>query len=286
MQVILLQVYNGARLDNVKIIFTNYFGQNDLLPDGGFFLELAALSNYYAQKHGYQTHFFGDEQSIELVKKIKYNQISKLPETELNKIPKCLWSLSKFVSISMMNEPFLHLDMDLILKKNVKPEILKSDIICCHTEEYVSHKLKNLNEAFKETCLFDNFDASKFMSFNCSILGGQNFEYIKSKTNFLLEHVYKNKEYFDYTDKLYKYYITRDLHIHFYFPPVLIEQVWLFQLFLNDNKKIARAIGDPKNWVELLELSKKHEIAHFMGLYKMIYKQDIIDYTKSLNIDY
>ncbi|MEY4342215.1 MAG: hypothetical protein RL736_5 [Pseudomonadota bacterium] len=267
----------------MKIIFTNYFNQNSWLPDGGLYPELAALSNHFAKKHGYTTHFFGDPKSIDIIKNVEYDHITELSQSELDKIPKCLWSLSKFLSLQSINEPFLHLDIDLILKNNIDSKILNSEIIAFHTETYVLDKTESLQRAFPLHPL-NRFDLTP-LSYNCAIFGGQNFEYIKSKANFLLNFVYENKDSFDFLHKLYTYYIKTNKE-HFYYPPVLVEQVWLYQLFKQDNKKIVNILGNPGSWSSLYKNSRKRRIVHLIGNYKMFYKNRIVKYVMELGLKY
>ena len=268
----------------MKIIFTNYLNHNSSIENGGFYPELAALSNYYAQKHGYKTHFFGDPKSIELVKNIEYDYITELPIEKLNSIPSCLWSLSKFVSIDMVNEPFLHLDIDFIMKEPIDKKILNSEIICFYSEKFVMSKTKALQDAFYVHPINKiNLDP---LSYNCAVLGGQNFEYIKSKTNFLLEYVFKNKDYFYYLNILFNYFLSVKKIESFYFPPVLIEQIWLFQLFKEDNKKITKILEDPISWNDMREKCVERKLLHLMGNEKILHKYDIIKYVKKLNIIY
>jgi hypothetical protein len=254
-----------------------------MLENGGFYPELAALSNYYAQKHGYKTHFFGDHKSIDLVKNIKYDFVTELPKDKLEEIPQCLWSLCKFVSIQMVDEPFLHLDFDLILKQNINKKILNSEIIAFHSEKYVLHKTINLQKAFPIHPL-NRLDLEP-MSYNCAVFGGNNYKYIKEKIKILLDFVVQNKNYFIDLNCLFNFYISKHKD-HFYFPPVLIEQIWLFQLFKLDSKKIVKILGNPKSWQDMQKFCIKRNILHLMGRHKIFHKNEIIRYVNQLNIKY
>ena len=269
----------------MKIVFTNYLGHNSFLENGGFYPELAALSNFYAKKHGYKTHFFGDSKSIEIIKNVEYDNITELPEDKLKNIPNCLWSLSKFVTIGMLNEPFLHLDTDFMMKKPINKKIIDSEIICFHTEKYVLDKTTLLQKAFPIHPL-NKFDLSP-LSYNCAVRGGQNFEYIKEKINFLLEYAVINKNLFESLNILYRrFFNSKKIYNYFYFPPVLVEQVWLFQLFIEDGKKITKILGNPSSWIKMRDSNIKSELVHLMGVEKMFYKKKIIKHVNELNIKY
>lgn len=273
------------KLNNVKVVFTNYFNHNSSIFDGGFYPELAALSNFYAKQHGYKTHFFGDSKSIEIVKNIEYDHITELPQEKLNNIPGCLWSLSKFITIGMLNEPFLHLDIDFIMKQPINKRFIDSEIICFHTEKYVLDKTILLQKAFPIHPI-EKINLLP-LSYNCAVLGGQNFEYIKEKVNFLLNYVIVNKNFFNSLNCLYHNSLNfKEIYNFFYFPPVLIEQVWLFQLFKEDNKEITKILGDPNSWLEMRKRNVKYQLLHLMGVEKIINKRKIINFVNKLNIIY
>jgi hypothetical protein len=74
------------------------------------------LSNFYLNRIGIKCDFWGCENAINFAREndLRFTNIEKIPELGLN--PR-LWSIPKLYVASMQNEPFLHLDGDVFLKK-------------------------------------------------------------------------------------------------------------------------------------------------------------------------
>lgn len=74
------------------------------------------LSNFYLNRLGVNCEFWGCENAIKFAKEnnLIFNNIEKIPKLNINSR---LWSIPKLYVASMQNEPFLHLDGDVFLKK-------------------------------------------------------------------------------------------------------------------------------------------------------------------------
>jgi len=205
----------------MKFIFSNW---SDAVGHKTSSLELAKISNFLIQAKGFETVLFADKGSIEHFKSVPYNEIHEIKDYEMENIPKSLWSMSKLVSMSKMNEPFLHVDFDLFLFK-FDELCLKKNIVCLHSESYFDKNIKILQKIVgiqPEKTL-----NSIARSYNCGIIGGQNFEFLKKASNEILEYVRENKSHIEevYSNNLNNKDITIQIM------PVLVEQVWMFQLF-------------------------------------------------------
>jgi hypothetical protein len=135
-------------------------------------LKMAAVSNFLAQKHGYETILFVDKKSRLYFENIQYNNIFCLEEQITENIPKSIWSLGKLLAMSQMKEPFIHIDFDILLLRQLKDDLIKKEFLCLHGEEWLLFNTKILVDIYKNL----NTYIAKPISLNCAIVGGNNFE--------------------------------------------------------------------------------------------------------------
>jgi hypothetical protein len=235
----------------VKLIFSHI---TSLQPSytNEIFVKMSALSNYYAQKHGFETIFFGDSQALKNFGKIKYNHFFELSNNYLNNFPKCLWAISKWFALSSMNEPCLHIDHDLFLVNSLNDNFLKNDIFCFHDELFVLKFYKRINSRFKIKP--KEISDVEVYPYNCGLFGGQDINTIKNSINFILNFISNNINYVIEIDKKYKYPISM---------MCLVEQVWLFQVLKNNNKIISTLLK-VKDWGDFKKQSFEKRYIHFM----------------------
>jgi len=207
----------------MKFIFSNIKFKKDM-PD----LNLAKVSNFLIQKHGFQTIFFGDADSLKFFKDVPFNEVHEIKKEEIENIPKCIWSMSKFIAISKMNEPFLHVDLDFLFFKMDK-SILNKNILCFHTEYTEDLSIKRIQKLMHIQP--KNINNIEQISYNCAIIGGNNFNFLKKIANEILTYISKNKYFID---TIYENNLNNNIP-HGLFP-VLVEQVWMFQLFKFHNE--------------------------------------------------
>lgn len=269
----------------MKIIFSRLSNVSQSFKlDSYIEIEMAKLSNFLVQKHGFKTIFYGDETSIELFQEIPYDQILKIDNNYNNEISKKLWSIGKLLVMSQVKEPFIHMDYDLFLFKNFDYEFLKKNIIYFHNETYLDNKVDNYQKAFKlEPLNCKNFNNR---SFNCAIIGGQNFQVLNMVSQEILNYIYDNKneinKFLDYQNHEFSHFMAA----------VLIEQVWMFKLFQYykenyfsyieiDNTNID--INKPLKYIGLEAYTKN--ICHLQGAKKQQFiLNNIIKMNKFLKI--
>lgn len=241
------------------------------------YIKITALSNFLAQKQGFETIFYGNDESIKDFKKINFNHIQKFPDKSFNNLPKCFWSAGKLIALSLMNEPCIHIDNDLFLTKPIPEDFLKNDIVCFHDELFVNEWINSLQNLFKicpEQCL-----GFPFISYNCGLIGGKDITTIHRSIEILMNFIKINAKNID---DLYLKYTNYPLYIS---PSVLIEQVWLFQIFKYFNKNITNLVKI-NNWRESFEkMSKEKGYIHLMKT-KLNYKNDITTYLNKHKIKY
>ena len=131
----------------MKIVFSYWSKANP--EHDPLFKELAAVSNYFAKQHGYETVLYTDIAGNLLLNKIEYDKIILMPEHILNKFPKTGWSLGKLLATSMINEPFLHLDFDLFLFKPIEESVFNKQAVFFHDEIWMDEILANSSFVLK-----------------------------------------------------------------------------------------------------------------------------------------
>jgi len=200
-------------------------------------LQLAALSNFLAQHNGFETEFWGDEESLYLFKNIKYNHFKKLDTNKLSKLPPSLWSMSKLLAIRNTYEPFLHFDCDILLFKYLSKYYQEKDILCLNNENFFDQQYAELQNIYgikpKQS------ENQIIRSYNCGILGGKDYETFHKSIDIIFKYIEDNYTYMENIANTYSRKV-----FSLFFPPVLVEQIWLFQIIKSFNKDINE-IGMP-----------------------------------------
>jgi hypothetical protein len=165
---------------------------------------MSALYSFQClKKHGYNVKLITDDYGKALLMeyfKIPYDSV----DCSLNnlKTSNHLWGLSKFYAFSLQKEPFLYVDLDFFLQKNIPHTYHKAEIICqnielnylCYYLGYMGFDKYLSNKEDKEyknyvDMLHKNQISS---SYNTAIFGGTNIDVIKKATNKIFEFVESN----------------------------------------------------------------------------------------------
>jgi len=256
----------------MKFIFS--YAQNNACVHKTF-PELAALSNHYLVSQGYETIFFGDEPSLKEFGKVEFTHKELLTKAETDRFPKWIWSLNKLVSLQKMEEPCIHVDLDLLYER-VDPLVLSHDILCLHSEDFHSQSHKLMQEVFQikpKEC-----ETVEIVSYNCGLLGGKDQIVIKKAIKTLFDYIDNNYQEIEKISNHYNKSLLSTL---------LVEQVWLFQILKSFGKTISTVCHIP-NWGPTgMAILSKHGITHFMEhkVSPHIQKQ-IKDRVKLLNLKY
>lgn len=244
------------------------------------YVQMTALANYFAKKQGFETVFWGDAKALKNFKKINFDETYELPTRVLKNFPKCFWAAGKLLALSLMNEPCIHIDNDLFLTKPIPTTFLKNDIYCFHDEHFAMEGLSKMQELFKirpkETL------GQELISYNCGVMGGQDIKTIKNSINIIFDYISDNSGYIDLVNLTYNHI---DAYDYFFYTPVLIEQMWLFQIYKNLGKTITPLIYI-ENWAESFEMvTRKSGYIHLMQQKKFFVKY-IQDVLARKNIQY
>jgi hypothetical protein len=244
------------------------------------YVEMTALANYFAKKQGFETIFWGDAKALKNFKKIKFSETYELPVRILKDFPKCFWAAGKLLTLSLMNEPCIHIDNDLFLTKPVSEDFLNNDIYCFHDEHFAMKGLSKMQDLFKirpkETL------GQEIISYNCGVMGGQDIETVKKSINIIFDFISDNANYIDLVNLTYDHI---DEYNYFFYTPVLIEQMWLFQIHKNFGKQITPLLHI-ENWNTSFEYeTRRSGFIHLMQQ-KKFFKQYIREILMKKNIQY
>lgn len=249
----------------MKFLYSSWFGPStDMVNLARSSKEMGEISNFLSQKHGFETIFVGDKKSIDLYKNVPFNKVMEFDD-RINQVPRCMWSAGKLIALSMMDEPVIHVDFDMFFLNAPSREKLEKDIVCFHTERIWDEKWARLYEVYKKVAPIDTLKIQP-ISYNSGIIGGKDINFIKKSINNLIEHIILNKSEIETIYEQTK--AIKGLKF-FHIPAVLLEQIWLYQLFTYHNKKINPFFeGEPcepfkTNICELNVMALNEGIIHF-----------------------
>lgn len=294
----------------MKIVFSHWSLQEP-------FLELAALSNYSARLHGYETILYTDSKGYNSLKNIEYSEFRELPENILNKFPKNGWSLGKLLAASLIKEPFLHFDFDLILSRPLNQEIFNKKAIFSYQEIWMDYVLQKSIFIIKK--IPDILNNNDYRSYNCSIFGGQDFESFNNVCKYIYEYAIEHAEYYDKISSHHDALKEKGIVKHYLFLTNIFEQLWMPKMLKNLNIDIDTILFN--NNIQILEninyleninpndfwdkdyilkyqnnfsqyykninfLAKTYGIQHFFNQTKNTYRDKIINLCKTNKITY
>lgn len=160
-----------------------------------------ALSVEYSKKHFKKvklvTNFAG--QSILIDKyKIGFTEVSLLLD-RFNGLPEEFWAYPKIISYALQPEPFVHIDLDVILWQKIPNKILSAPVFFQHKE------LFKTEQGYYE--LVDNLKHTKFSmlskvldvdyAFNCGIVGANDLSLVKEWRAWVYSFINENKHFWD-----------------------------------------------------------------------------------------
>jgi hypothetical protein len=242
----------------MKIIFSNLWEYRLNESSLNTTFEMAKLSNFLVQNHGYKTCFYGDRKSLEFFSNIKFNEFFELKDERLNFIPHQIWSVGKLFSILNVNEPFIHMDYDIFLFKNFDKNFLNNEVLYYHNEFHLDSLLKEYQSFFQFQPVNTKFFISR--SYNCGLLGGKNFKILQRICEEIINFIVDNQEVI--RKKLDS---KKNLSFASFLPPVLIEQVWIFQLLKYYKQEFTPYLNQTKNLKIINKESYAKNICHLQG---------------------
>lgn len=301
----------------MKIIFSHW---SKAKPDEyqSVFKELAAVSNYFAKQHGYETVLYTDGPGEVLLQNIEYNNIIRMPEFLLDKFPKTGWSLGKLFATSMMGEPFLHLDFDLFLFKPIDQKFLEKPAVFFHDEIWMDEILANSSFVLKK-CPELLKNNKNYRSYNCAIFGGTDYKSFRDVAKYICDFAVENSVFLEKMSLQQRELKRKKLVNNFIYLAMLLEQLWMPQLlkqrdisietilynpemdrFINknyaENIDVTNFMQQEKNWeyekeyrefyILLNKEASEKGYVHYFARNKENYKEKIISFAKEKGLKY
>lgn len=196
-------------------------------------IDLHKVCFFHLKKHFSEIYFITDSESKSFFQNIPWTNIS----TELDSMPLDypeVWSLSKILVYEMIakkGDPFIHVDNDVILWKNLPERILKSDVFVQSPEVVEKHKyeinkfIKNCPD--KSIFKFINYPD---ISYNMGVFGGNDLKFILDYSTAAKNFVLSEENAF--------FWKNFDGYKEYWCKAVLAEQYFLSGFSLYKNKKI------------------------------------------------
>jgi hypothetical protein len=266
----------------MKVIFS--FWTKPGLKNSKFFKAMAATSNFFAQKCGYETVLYTDNKGREVLSKINYNNIIDLPEETLNKFPTSVWSMGKILTASLLKEPFIHIDFDLFLKSPLNPELLLKEAIFFHQEIWMDRPLADTSFIVKKRP--ENLkDNNSIRSYNCAIFGGTNYSAFNEVCKEICDFAIDNSNFLDKMSEQQNILYRKGLVRHYLYLPMLLEQLWMPQLLKNKNITIDTVLNNAElKQYEIVNYAENYNPANFLNHSESEWKNIKIENSKYLQL--
>jgi hypothetical protein len=138
----------------------------------------------------------------------------------------------------------------------MEKDLFNQNIICLHSEKNQSRLVDSLQKLMRIHP--KEISTTGQICYNCGIVGGVNFNLLKKISLDLLNYLYNNKAYID---KMYLDYSNQKI-VDIPYIPVLVEQVWMFQLFKTYKEEFTTYmqsdLGDQNFQIECVEKGFLH----------------------------
>lgn len=234
----------------MKVIYSYWQSNNHFFCD----LEMAKMSNDFAKKCGYKTCLYTDNVGLNLLAQyVNYDEIILFDEKVLSGFYPRIWSLGKILAMSLIKEPFIHLDFDLFLIQPLNFEILQKDFFSLYDEPWINTTPSFINIFDKIINLYPNkneIDIQNNFSYNFSVVGGNKIYEINTACKKIIDFAISFKEK---VESIYEKNIDKTS----WFLPVIFEQV-LIQNFLLKNYNIKIETIFPKSNLKYLDFNCKN----------------------------
>jgi hypothetical protein len=204
--------------------------------------------------------------------------------------------------MASMNEPFMHVDFDLFLIQDLKDNFIHNPVFCLHKEKWLTEpqgekdkKGRLIRNSIINPYSFefldkvkillnqteDNFSIKKYhklSSYNCAIVGGQNFHLFKKSSEYVIKYALK------YKDILQNFSEINNMNVD-WFPAVFLEQVLFMNLIkLNSGLEDLPIYLKSETTEELNIEAQEQKIIHIWGS-KLKFKNNIEKFMEAMNKD-
>lgn len=248
-------------------------------------IELAKLTNYYAQQQGYKTCLYTDEKGYnKLTPSINYDEVILFDKKITSQFNSNIWSMGKILAMSMVKEPFMHIDFDLFLLKPLDDNFINKDFFSLYPEPWlfkIPSYEKNILEIYKLYPNPEELNFNDFYSYNFAVVGGQKFKEINYVCSKLVEFsIAQNKKFDEIIDKKnFNKGPNGDLFSHAWCLAVIFEQIMIKNLLSTIFNIEIFSIPDKKSLLEIKynqEMSREQYVENNLKC-KSILKKVLIE---------
>lgn len=226
----------------------------------------AKLSLKFAKKHNYQTVLFVDEQSFKLFESLPYDEIKIINSSLTKKISQHYWSFSKLYAYSQMKEPFVHIDFDVFMFSDFLKPYVNWPYFAFDKEKWT----KNIGLPAKH--LFQKYfpQLEKYeikYSYNCSVVGGSNYESFNKAAEQTIRFIKKHQETFIKHAEINFVKTYKTEGILPWYLSLLFEQIIFIHLLMNNENliELPTIIGTKDSIDDVIKDSKKLNMFHLWG---------------------
>jgi hypothetical protein len=219
-----------------------YYDQPDMLSYSGCsnskdLARMMALSIEYSRKQFKKiklvTTKFGKEILVDKFK-LNFDDVNTSLDEVCKYLPKSLWAYPKLYAYSIQDEPFVHIDNDVILFGNISEANLKMPLVFQNKEEMKTHLgYASMFAAYQQSGLQDHRIKDVSYACNCGVVLANNLNFIKVWHDLVKSYIFDNKEYWEKQ-------IKQSGNNHFfeqYFSSALLHHYKIKHGFLIDNFK-------------------------------------------------
>ena len=272
-------------------IYHSYWSKGYVGAPSSYVVDLHNLSAYLAKKQYGEIHLITDTEGKKHLSGIDYTSIS----TSLDGLPAeygTVWSLGKLLAynqIAALNEPFMHIDYDVLLWKKLPETFIASPVFAERLETSVNWRYNVMN--FYARCP-NHHDLKTLVrdgALNAGVVGGNDLDLIYKTTHRAMAFVLDpaNKEFMTSTDP--------KINVPSWSRATIAEQLYIYQYCLMNNQDITFLMKSTKleeQQLECIDLGYthlwgkkhapqiKHDIYKRMEEFKLETKED---YTPSIS---
>lgn len=240
---------------------------------------LAAYSNYLAKRHGYKTRLYTDLKNYKLLKNIEYDEIIFLDEKIIKEFPETGWSLGKILTMSMVNEPFIHIDFDLLLVNDIPKYIKNTPCFLLHNEPHLDCKKSMIQKLYNKYQNLDEINYNFVHSTNCAIFGVNDYKTVNESCKKVLDYTMINNKFLKkYSNLLYSKYDDNN------FFALFLEQILLLNIINNKINNLSLIINK-KTFSEISREADKLKLFHIWGG-KINFLEKFENVAKNKNLKY
>jgi hypothetical protein len=229
----------------------------------------AEYSHSLLKKHGYTTQLCIEESLYSRFKHIPYDDFVFFPSYYLKLATgHTRFGTSSVFAVSNVNEPFIHIDFDMFMLKDIVKPFKNSSAFFIHTEPWLTNEFYDLLSFITQHVPEFKKITTNLISCNGSIFGGSDYKTYNVACQQLLTTVYK-----------YNKFLEKYKHSGTIIGQVFLNYYVVKLLYPNSDRKTVDTIFKVETPEDLFEHFKSNNFVHFWSPVK----QKLIDSSFLMN---